>query len=92
LQGRKDEDALRNDMFKELKGNADFSFPEGSDDNNCGQYREMELKSHFVKFGEKFNEKVLIHDKEPGLLVTTKSMSCVFYESSQRDTLKSSLT
>ena len=67
------EDALRNDIFKELKGNAGISFPDGSDDNNCGQYSEMELKAHFVQFGKKLNEELSINDKEQGMLVTTRS-------------------
>jgi hypothetical protein len=79
------------DIFKELKGNADLSFPEGSDNNNCEAYREMELKAHFMKFGEKFEEfkeKLVIHDKEQGLLVTTRSRPdlCVLRKLPERHT------
>jgi len=76
------EDSLRNAFFKGLQTQDGFYFPKGADENNCGEYKEMELKALFKKFGEQFNEDVSVYDKEQGFLVTTTSKPdlCVLRE------------
>lgn len=76
------EDALRDAVFKGLQEQDGIYFPDGANDNNCGQYRAMELKALFRKFGDEFNEDLSIDDKEPGLRVTTTSRPdlCVLSE------------